>query len=152
MLVLTLRKHYRHTFRKGVFRERSLCRNVYIIQICDKNKKVSVGKVRWVSSQPLCQAVLQWAWARQKNMRSLLIFRNGEWLRNSTLNWRFPISENVGQIHSSPSVKLRKNTKFIASYPAPGKYQWIACSPERFSIVFPCARTRHFPSVFPRNN
>ena len=89
---------------------------------------------------------------RQKNMRSLLIFRNGEWLRNSTLNWRFPISENVRQIHCSPSVKLRKNTKFIASYPAPGKYQWIACSPERFSIVFPCARTRHFPSVFPQNN
>ena len=89
---------------------------------------------------------------RQKNMRSLLIFRNGEWLRNSTLNWCFPISENVRQIQCSPSVKLRKNTKFIASYPAPGKYQWIACSPERFSIVFPCARTRHFPSVFPQNN
>ena len=69
-------------------------------------------------------------------MRSLFIFRNGEWLRNSTLNWRFPIPENVRQIHCSPSVKLRKNTKFIASYPAPGKYQWIACSPESFSTVF----------------
>lgn len=66
MLVLTLRKLYRHTFRKGVFRERSLCRNVYIIQICDKNEKVSVGKVRWVSSQPLCQAVLQWAWGDEE--------------------------------------------------------------------------------------
>ena len=80
-------------------------------------------------------------------MRSLLIFRNGEWLRNSTLNWRFPISENVRQIHSSPSVKLRKNTKFIASYPAPGKYQWIACSPERF-FQFSRARERGIFQAF----
>ena len=61
--------------------------------------------------------------SRHKNPRSPLIFRNGERLKNSTLHQRFLISENGWQIHFSPSVKLKKNTKFIACHPAPGKRQ-----------------------------
>ena len=76
--------------------------------------------------------------SRHKNPRSPLIFRNGERLKNSTLHQCFLISENGWQIHFSPSVKLKKNTKYIACHPAPGKCQWIACFLESFSIVFPC--------------
>ena len=41
-----------------------------------------------------------------------------------------------------------KNMMFVDCFSAPRKPQCLACFPERFSIVFPCARTLHFPSVF----
>ena len=89
--------------------------------------------------------------SRHKNPCSSLVFRNGERLKNSTSYQCFLISENWWQICCSPSVKRKKNTKFITCYPAPGKCQWIACFLESFSVVFLCARTLHFPRVFPQN-
>ena len=40
---------------------------------------------------------------------------------------------------------------FVDCFPAPRKRWCTACFPERYSIVFPSARTLHFPSVFPQS-
>ena len=40
---------------------------------------------------------------------------------------------------------------FVDYFPAPRKRQCTACFPDRFSIVFPSARTLHFLSVFTQN-
>ena len=87
--------------------------------------------------------------SRHKNPCSSLVFRNGERLKNSTSYQCFLISENWWQIYCSPSVKRKKNTKFITCYPAPGKCQWIACFLESLSKVFLCAWTLHFVDCFP---
>ena len=54
--------------------------------------------------------------------------------------------------HRVNNGECNENMMFVDSFPAPRKRQCTTCFPDRFSIVFPSARTLHFPSVFTQNH
>ena len=111
---------------------------------------------RWFCGCKSCSKVLidvwfHFFWRTAQNPSFIVNFP--KWWKTEKFNiiLTFMISEQGWQIYCSPSVKLKKNAKFIACYHSLGKCQWITCFLESFSIVFPCTRTLHFPCVFPQN-